>query len=63
MIDYLFKNNYDELINKRNQAKHKMEKVTTRTIKALFVRTLSLRLKTNFQRLDTFTIFKTLGSK
>lgn len=43
---------------KRNQAKHEFKKVTTICIKAFFIRTLSLRIKADFERLDKATFSK-----
>ena len=46
---------------KRNQAKHEMEKVTILSIKALFVRTLTLRIKADFYRLENTLFAKYWG--
>lgn len=40
---------------KRNQAKHEFKKVSPTCIKAFFIRTLSLRIKADFERYDAST--------
>ena len=46
---------------KRNQAKHNFLKVNTLNIKSLFISTLSLRIKADFQRLGLVSFWRYWG--